>query len=95
MHKEEIEKLLDEKIRPSLREHGGDVKIISLTENILRVKLTGRCSGCPAAHMTNESLIASEVMQAMPGIKDVVLVEEVSQELLDMAHRILNHEDVV
>ena len=88
----QIEAVLDAKVRPSLAEHNGNVVIHSLENNILRVRLTGKCSGCPAAHSTNEELITAEVRSAFPSIQDVILVEEINPELLDMAHKILSHQ---
>ncbi len=89
---EEIEKVLDEKVRPALHAHGGDVVVKSYEDSILKVKMVGKCSGCPSAHDTNEEIIAAEVKEVFPEIKDVILVEEVSQELIDMAYKILKHE---
>jgi len=86
-----IEKVLDEKVRESLYSHGGDVEIKSFENGILRVKLLGQCSSCPAAKATNEDLIKYNVMEEIPEVKDVILVEEVSEELLDMARKILKH----
>ena len=68
---EKFEALLDEKVRPSLQAHGGDVVIRSYENNVLKVKLIGKCSGCPSAHDTNEELIAAEVIEAFPEVKDV------------------------
>ena len=89
---DKIEKLLDEKVRPSLHAHGGDVVIKSYEDGVLKVKMIGKCSGCPSAHATNEELISAEVRDAFPEVEDVILVEEVSQDLIDMAYKILNHE---
>ena len=89
---EKFEALLDEKVRHSLQALGGDVVIRSYENNVLKVKLIGKCSGCPSAHDTNEELIAAAVIEAFPEVKDVILVEEVSEELLDFARKILNHE---
>lgn len=54
---QQIEAILDTKVRPALAEHNGDVLIQSLEDHVLKVKLTGKCSGCPAAHSTNEELL--------------------------------------
>ena len=89
---DKIEKLLDEKVRPSLHAHGGDVGIKRYEDGVLKVKMIGKCSGCPSAHATNEELISAEVRDAFPEVEDVILVEEVSQDLIDMAYKILNHE---
>lgn len=90
----DIEALLDKEVRPSLHQHGGDVKIYSFEDDILRVTLTGKCSGCPSAHTTNEEIIAASVQEAFPQIKQVLLVDTVSQELMDFARKLLNHESV-
>jgi Fe/S biogenesis protein NfuA len=88
----QIESVLDAKVRPSLAVHGGNVIVKGLEDDVLKVKLTGKCSGCPAAHSTNEELISLEICQAFPSIRDIILVEETSPELIDMAHKILNHQ---
>ncbi|MGC6175340.1 NifU family protein [Lacrimispora sp. 38-1] len=89
---QQIEAVLDTKVRPALAEHNGNVIIQSLEDHILKVRLTGKCSGCPAAHSTNEELITAEVRSAFPSILDVILIEEINPELIDMAHKILNHQ---
>ena len=87
---EQLEAFLDKEVRPALAKHNGNVIIKSLSDGVLRVTLTGQCAGCPSAHTTNESLISEPVIQAFPDIKDVILVEETSQELMDFAWKILN-----
>lgn len=88
----DIEAVLDERVRPVLADHQGNVIIQSFEDQILKVRLTGKCSGCPAAHSTNEELIRAEVQDAFPSVQDVILVQEVSSELMDMARKILNHQ---
>ena len=87
-----IEAVIEEKVRPSLMDPEGDVKVLSYEDGICRVRLLGACSGCPSAQITTEELIAKEVMEALPEVKDVVLVQEVSPELMDFARKILRHE---
>ena len=50
-----IERILEEKVRPQLADHGGDIKSISCEKGIYRFRLLGRCSGCPSAYLTTES----------------------------------------
>jgi len=88
-----IETVLDEKVRPQLTLHGGDVKTISYQDNILHIKLLGQCSGCPSAYLTTEELIKAEIMNALPEVQDVVLVHEVSEELLDIARQFLSRKE--
>ena len=89
---EQIEQVLDQRVRPYLHGHGGEVKVVSLEDGILRVKLLGQCSGCPSATLTTEQIIQEEVCQAVPEVKQVVLIQEVSQDLLDQARAILRGE---
>lgn len=85
----EMEALLEERVRPFLREHGGDVEILSYEDGLLRVRMLGRCAGCPAADLTNETLIQEELMQVIPNLKQVILVQQVSESLLDEARRLM------
>lgn len=86
---EEIEKVLEEYVRPKLLEHEGDVQIVDYKDKVLKVRLLGKCSGCPSASLTTEELIAAEVKEHIPEIEDVVLINEVSPQLLDMARQIM------
>lgn len=47
--KNKVEKFIDEKVRPYLQSHGGDIEVVELKKNIVRVKLCGACHGCPMA----------------------------------------------
>lgn len=87
-----IQRILEEDVRPALMAHEGDVELISYESQVVKVKLHGKCSGCPSAYLTTEELIAAKIKEKKPEVKDVVLVQEVNPELLDFAWRILNHE---
>ena len=89
---ERIDEVLEEKVRPALLSHEGDVQIVEYADGVLKIRLTGHCSGCPSAYLTTEELIAAKIKEKMSEVKDVVLVQEVNPELLDFARRILNHE---
>ena len=86
---QEIEKVLDERVRPLLRTHGGDLEVLSFEDGIVRFKMLGHCSGCAAADITAEELVNTELTDELPWVKQAVLVTEVSQELLDQAAEIL------
>ena len=85
----ELEAVLDEYVRPLLRGHGGDMEVLSVEDGVLRFKLTGQCSGCPAADLTTEELIRGEVTRRVPAIRQVVLVQETDPALIDQARAIL------
>lgn len=86
---DEIEAVLDTYVRPLLRAHGGDMEVLDVNDGVLRFKLKGKCSGCPAADLTTEELIQSELTEHMPAIKQAVLVQETNPELIAQARAIL------
>ena len=87
---ERIEAVLDEKVRPSLRAHGGEIQVDRLEDGVLYVKLLGQCAGCPSADLTNETLVEAELVKALPElVKKVSVIQTVSDELWEQAKRLL------
>ena len=85
-----IEAVLDEKVRPSLRAHGGEIQVDRLEDGVLYVKLLGQCAGCPSADLTNETLVEAELVKALPElVKKVSVIQTVSDELWEQAKRLL------
>ena len=85
-----IEAVLDEKVRPALRAHGGELEIDRLEDRVLYVKLLGQCAGCPSADLTNETVIEAEVVKALPALVErVAVVQTISDELWEQAKRLL------
>ncbi len=85
-----IEEVLDEKVRPSLRAHGGEIQVDRLEDGVLYVKLLGQCAGCPSADLTNETLVEAELVKALPElVKKVSVIQTVSDELWEQAKRLL------
>lgn len=85
----ELEKIIDQKIRPRLQSHDGDVQVVDVVEGIVRVKLTGACSGCPSADLTTKAFIEDELMKNFSWVQEVRIINEVSEDLLEMARKIL------
>ena len=85
-----IEEVLDEKVRPSLRAHGGEIQVDHLEDKVLYVKLMGQCAGCPSADLTNETLVEAELVKALPDVvQNVAVIQTVSDELWEQAKRLL------
>lgn len=83
----EITSVVDEKIRPRLREHGGDISIIDYKDKILRLEMKGMCRNCPSAMMTIEDTVKA----ALDGlVEDVYVVSNIDDALLNYAKNILN-----
>jgi Fe-S cluster biogenesis protein NfuA len=73
--KEKVETALS-KIRPALQADGGDVELIDVTGDTVKVKLTGACCGCPMAAMTLGRGIERILKVDVPEVKHVVAVGE-------------------
>ena len=61
-----------EKIRPALQADGGDVVLVDVKDGIVKVKLTGHCSGCPMSQMTLKKGIERVLKEQVPEVKEVV-----------------------
>ncbi|MCK4813389.1 MAG: NifU family protein [Candidatus Marinimicrobia bacterium] len=72
--KTKVQEILD-KVRPSLQMDGGDVELVQVREdNVIEVKLTGACNGCPMATMTLKAGIERALKNEIPKIVEVVSV---------------------
>ena len=85
-----IEGILDKDVRPTLGEHGGNIELVEIKNDIAYVKMTGHCSGCPSAIYTLESIVKEEVLKNTDVVKDVKLHQEVSDELIAFAKSLMH-----
>lgn len=61
-----------EQARGYLQSHGGDVEFVELSpENIVRVRLTGACGGCPMATQTLKQGVETFLKKEVPEIASV------------------------
>jgi len=69
--KEKVQAALDQ-VRPNLQRDGGDVELVDVTEDgIVKVRLTGRCHGCPMSQMTLKMGIERFLKMNVPEVKTV------------------------
>ena len=67
---EKVKKALDT-IRPVLQADGGDVELLGVEDGVVRVRLTGACSGCPMATLTLKEGIEQRLKELVPEVKAV------------------------
>jgi Fe-S cluster biogenesis protein NfuA len=68
------------RIRPVLQADGGDVELVEIAPgNVVRVRLTGRCKGCPMSQQTLKGGVERVVLKEVPEIKAVEAVMEQAQ----------------
>lgn len=60
-------------IRPQLQADGGDLELVSVTDDgRVFVKLTGACGSCPMSTMTLKMGIEAHLLKTVPGVKEVI-----------------------
>lgn len=89
---EKIKKVLEENVNPILEQHFGASEFAGFEDGVVYIRMTGACGTCPSAQSTVEDIVKAEIMAKLPEIKDVRLDTTVSEDLLDMARKILNKE---
>ena len=86
---EKIWELVDEIINPKLLEHNGWVEVDKIVEDIVYIRFRGVCSGCVTNQETKDNIVKPELMKHFENIKDVVILEYETEEMIDIARSIL------
>jgi Fe-S cluster biogenesis protein NfuA len=58
-------------IRPYLEADGGNVSVVEIKDNVLKLELTGACKNCNMSHMTMKAGIEETIKSAVPEIKEI------------------------
>ena len=70
---EKVKKVLANDIKPYLKSHGGDLKLLSVSDDgTVKLKLTGACGGCPMAQMTLKGFVEKALKAKIPEVKKVI-----------------------
>jgi len=62
------------KIRPSLQMDGGDIELVDIEDNVVKVRLQGACGSCPMSVMTLKMGVERIVKEMVPEVKSVEAV---------------------
>ena len=68
---DQINNILNTKVRPAVARDGGDIKFISFDNGIVRVELRGSCSGCPSSLMTLKQGVQNLLCHYVKEVKSV------------------------
>ncbi|BAH07718.1 hypothetical protein CKR_2667 [Clostridium kluyveri NBRC 12016] len=88
--KEKILKVIDEKVRPYLNSHNGDIEVVGVKDGVVKVKLLGQCSGCISAKYTVQDIVEGSIKNEIPEIKSVEVIDYIDEDTLNMARKILS-----
>lgn len=85
-----IEQIIEDKIRPLLWRHQGDIQYVDTTaDGVVKVKLTGACSTCSGAQQTLSEIVETAIIAECPEIRRVIAVFDVSDDLIQQALRMI------
>jgi Fe-S cluster biogenesis protein NfuA len=68
---DQINNILNTKIRPAVARDGGDIKFVSFDDGIVKVELRGSCSGCPSSLMTLKQGVQNLLCHYVKEVKSV------------------------
>ncbi len=71
--KEKVEALLKE-IGKVLKADGGDIELVDIEDNVVKVRLKGACAGCPFSQITIKNFVEKELKKAIPEVERVEAV---------------------
>lgn len=69
----DIEAVLD-RVRPLMQADGGDIELLSVNERKAYVRVSGKCAGCPSAHLTLHVGVEMAIREAVPDFDELVVV---------------------
>ena len=67
-----------QRVRPFLQADGGDIELVAVDGNRASVRLTGKCAGCPSAHMTLFLGVETVLRKDIPEFEKLERREETS-----------------
>ena len=71
--KEKVEKAIEE-VKPYLKADGGDIELVAIEGNTVKVRLKGACAGCPMSRMTLQWGVERFIKKRVPEVKHVIAV---------------------
>lgn len=60
-----------EKVRPYLGSHAGDVELLGVADDVVRLRLAGSCNGCPSSTVTVRLAIEAAIADLAPEVARV------------------------
>jgi Fe-S cluster biogenesis protein NfuA/nitrite reductase/ring-hydroxylating ferredoxin subunit len=74
-----------DRVRPYLGSHGGDVKLLGVTDGVVHLRLEGSCHGCPSSTVTMKLAVEKAIEEAAPEVARIE-VEGAGQPVAATSH---------
>ena len=68
----EIETVLKDKVLPAVAAHNGEIKFISFHKGVVRLLLSGSCSGCAMSKATLQRGVEGVLKHYVPEVQGVI-----------------------
>lgn len=69
-----VQKALEE-IKPRIQADGGDIELVAIEKDTVKVRLQGACAGCPMAALTLKQGVERLIKAKVPEIRSVEAVQ--------------------
>lgn len=77
LHPHSVERRIEDAldgVRPYLGSHGGDVTLLEVVDDVVRLQFAGSCKSCPSSAVTLELTVEDAVRAAAPEIASIEVV---------------------
>jgi Fe-S cluster biogenesis protein NfuA len=64
-----------EEIKPQIQADGGDIELVAIEKDTVKVRLQGACAGCPMAALTLKQGVERLIKAKVPEIRTVEAVQ--------------------
>lgn len=70
--RERVQAVIDREIMPSVRSHGGVIRLLDVKENNVFIQMGGGCQGCSSAENTLKQGVEVAIRNAVPEVGDIL-----------------------
>lgn len=71
--RDRVQHVID-RIRPAVQADGGDIELVDVVGDTVKIRFHGACHGCPSSTMTLQDGIQRNICEKVPEVKQVVPV---------------------
>ncbi len=80
LHPESLDSRVEQalvSVRPFLAQHGGDVELLGIDDEVgaVKLRLLGSCDGCPSSATTLKGAVETAIIEAAPEVVRIVVEE--------------------
>lgn len=88
--KPQVQDVIENEVNPRLLKHDGWIELTDVIDHQVYIRFRGACHACASIYDTLEAEVKPQILKAVPEISDVIIVDEVSDELIDFAKTLLS-----